>query len=193
MTRQRKVQIGNTKGETPRKEQFFNQEDAPDSIESATPERATEGIPMKGVLKFSALPEEQEVDMYASPQASSTRPTTSRGKSRPSPDEFFDYVVPSPQKSEGGAVVTLVFDSPEQQQQHEEEKEEEDKNKNIQKQNMQNTGVPMEPYNDSSSESVMSSDSSSMEFDQDSASMATLQREELVAIGCWLFGSMLAV
>jgi len=32
------------------------------------------------------------------------RPKTSRGKAHPSPDEFFDYVIPSPVKVKSGAI-----------------------------------------------------------------------------------------
>jgi len=41
-------------------------------------------------LKMKRSPEKEDKSL--------SRPKTSRGKAHPSPDEFFDYVVPSPEK-----------------------------------------------------------------------------------------------
>lgn len=38
------------------------------------------------------------------------RPKTSRGKSRPSPDEFYNYVVPSPDHNKGSRYNRMIFD-----------------------------------------------------------------------------------
>ncbi len=170
------MQIGTMKGETPRKETYFYKEDAPDSMESATPERADGPVP-KGALKYfnslSEADEEEEVDPYSSPPQD-LRPTTSRGKSHPSPDEFFDYVVPSPEKDRGLPATTLVFDSPGKEME---------------------LARKTEPYNDSSSESVMSTESESSSGTDDDMDMdsVSVKGKELAAIGCWIFGSMLAV
>lgn len=50
------------------------------------------------------------VDRSASYMTTDGRPKTSRGKSCPSPDEFFDYVIPSPQKHVGFPGGTLPED-----------------------------------------------------------------------------------
>ena len=76
-----RVNIGAVKGETPRKIFYFNKLDAPDQVESATPERTFfgEDVPLKPLLKKdSAVAEEVPEDPSTSPE-SSTRPTTSRG------------------------------------------------------------------------------------------------------------------
>lgn len=41
---------------------------------------------------------------------SNDRPKTSRGKSHPSPDEFFNYIVPSPESNRRGGRSRLVID-----------------------------------------------------------------------------------
>jgi len=44
-----------------------------------------------------------------------SRPTTSRGKAHPSPDEFFDYVIPSPVKASArpeSCTVNKKYDFP---------------------------------------------------------------------------------
>eukprot|EP01033_Poteriospumella_lacustris_P006554 gene6553-4725_t len=41
---------------------------------------------------------------------SSDRPKTSRGKSHPSPDEFFNYIVPSPESNRRGGRSRMVID-----------------------------------------------------------------------------------
>ena len=187
------VNIGQVQGETPRKQTFFYRQDAPDTIESATPERTDGVYPLKGALKATvplfAL-EAFPTDPYASPLADASRPTTSRGKSHPSPDEMFDYVVKSPEKDQHlrSAATTLVFSPDEADDDEEEASEPETEEEAPISFNMADA---LEPYNDSSSESAVSSGSSGV--DDDTESITSAQRDELVAIGCWLFGSVLAV
>ena len=157
----KKVNIGAVKGETPRKIFYFNKLDAPDQVESATPERAFFGDdgPLKSLLKkASPVAEEAPVDPYTSPEAS-TRPTTSRGKSRPSPEEFASYVVPSPERGSSSPVEgkVLVFDD-----------------------------------DDDKAINFMESAESGEDESKGEDSWNT-NEEEVVAIGCWLFGSALSV
>lgn len=159
-SKKRSVNVGKVKGETPRKIFYFRKEEAPNEVESATPERAFFAEePLKGVLKTSIVPSaspSKEVDSYSSPQSSSERPSTSRGKQKPTPDEFADYVVPSPERVKPNESPVLqgkilVF---------EEKGSEEAKGSNTAE------GGREEGFN---------------------------KKEEIVAIGCWLFGSALAV
>ena len=157
----KKVNVGTVKGETPRKIFYFNKLDAPDQVESATPERAFfgEDVPLKSMLKkVSAVVEEAPEDPYTSPETS-TRPTTSRGKSRPSPEEFASYVVPSPKGNSSPSVEgkVLVFDD------------------------------------DEDNEAVDVTDTANGGEVRRTATVgANINEEELVAIGCWLFGSALS-
>ena len=152
------VNIGKVKGETPRKVFYFNKGEAPNEIESATPERAffADDMPLQGVLKKYTIPiaEEPAADSFSSPQADG-RPSTSRGKQRPTPEEFADYVVPSPERTkQGGSPLqgkVLVFDGDGAQQGNN------NRNNDVKKQ---------------------------QQIEND---------EELVAVGCWLFGSALSV
>ena len=122
MKSKRSVFLGNFKGETPRKLQYFSRFDAPDAVGAASPNRAEQQQPPKSALSRSALPpmvpEEvlQSDPRSPSPTAASAltrmpaRPTTSRGKARPSPDEFADYVQSSPPRAELDAFKVIVFD-----------------------------------------------------------------------------------
>jgi hypothetical protein len=159
------VNIGKVKGETPRKVFYFNKGEAPNEIESATPERAffADDMPLQGVLKKITIPiaEEPAADSYASPQADG-RPSTSRGKQRPTPEEFADYVVPSPDRTtQGGSPLqgkVLVFDG------------------------------------DGAQQGVNNSNNRNNDVKQQQQQQQQIENdEELVAVGCWLFGSALSV
>ena len=83
-------------GETPRKETYFNRDEAPSTLSLATPQRSNNNN-VKSVLRASK---------YGSPSNNidlntniDDRPKTSRGKAMPSPDEFTSYVIPSPPKA----------------------------------------------------------------------------------------------
>lgn len=115
----KKVFLGKMKGETPRKETFFSSFDAPNAIGSASPLRVNPGsLPIKSALMRNAPPvmmAEQDVDARSTPPKAPARmpdrPTTSRGKARPSPDEFADYVQPSPQKELDKCKVVFFTDN----------------------------------------------------------------------------------
>ncbi len=90
----RSVDLG-VPGETPKKFLAFNQTAPPSDIQS--------------ILNSQSLPRIDESPTVSSPEAVAVareniaiatsgldRPKTSRGKALPSPDEFFNYVIPSP-------------------------------------------------------------------------------------------------
>jgi len=228
MPNARRVQIGTVKGETPRKMTYFSKLDAPNAVESATPERQDQ-LPLKGALKFSAFDEDEddsEPDPYGSPEVTS-RPTTSRGKARPSPDDFFDYVVPSPEKQ--------VWDKTSSRLTFEDASETETETETESDSNTGPTDAEMAYYRklvnesrnrstpDSSTESDSDSrsENSNTSSSDDSRMMAGVKNyynvdyestepsesepdtytytddiqdrnEELTAIACWLFGSIMA-
>lgn len=113
----KRVNIGSQAGETPKKVQTFTFDSAPSSIPAATPQtgRDVGGSPLKGVLAASKYGDTSNIttSLYGSPlQTMSTvppaRPKTSRGSSNPSPDEFFDYVVPSSPENKRAVDSAIV-------------------------------------------------------------------------------------
>lgn len=105
----RSINLGKS-GETPKKQLIYSIHEAPNTVQQATPLRGSNnnGAIPRGVLAAtSKIPPTVETnpDPYSSPTGTSKdigrvyeRPKTSRGKSCPSPDEFYDYVIPSPSK-----------------------------------------------------------------------------------------------
>ena len=207
----RRVQIGSAKGETPRKLTFFNRLDEPSKIEMATPER--DGVmPVKGALKLTSKFVEtvSQEAVFSSPNKSPVvragapnRPTTSRGKARPSPEEFFDYVVPSPDRNAALDFVpsTLRFepDAPEIQQSPNSPQAKATSSQLQQPSLSQplfgkpdamprRINAPALELDDSDSDN---SDSPS-NTDQSSISQQE-QSDQLIALGCFLFGSAIAV
>ncbi len=77
----RSVQGLRTQGQTPKKIFTYNKEDPSSYVPSATPTR---------------MEDYQNKEQLRSSLSFDLRPKTSRGTSRPSPDAFADYVVPSP-------------------------------------------------------------------------------------------------
>lgn len=69
------------------------------------------GIPVviKTSPKFVRVHPEVEAEHFS--PGGSSRPKTSRGKSHPSPDEFFDYVVPSPPATKYADRIIFVNES----------------------------------------------------------------------------------
>lgn len=100
----RRVNLGDS-GTTPQKRFVFERDAPPTSIPQATPTRRNPDI-IKSVLNWNVDEESEDVEEcpYSSPKSKDSeasafgysRPKTSRGKARPSPDEFADYVVRSP-------------------------------------------------------------------------------------------------
>ena len=85
------INIGEV-GETPKKISIFNRDDPASSLSLATPQRSNNNN-IKSVLRTS-----KNEFMTNNNSNIDDRPKTSRGKAMPSPDEFADYVIPSPPK-----------------------------------------------------------------------------------------------
>jgi hypothetical protein len=97
---ERKVDVG-TDGQTPKKYFHYDRFAAPKS---------------SPVNKSNANVDDDDIQRFSprGPMESpSDRPKTSRGKAHPSPDEFFDYVVPSPvqAKADKSKPKVVVFDA----------------------------------------------------------------------------------
>jgi len=200
----RRVNIGSVKGETPKKGIFFYLDDVPSNIEIATPERDG-ALPQKGALravskfidtvateaKFSS-PEKP-----ATPPSSNVRPTTSRGKARPSPEEMFDYVVPSPDRrdrSQLDRVASMLVFEDSNQEQPEEPKETVSpfQQRKIAQDAAQKLQQPARVYK--VAQEYDDSDSTDSGSQMDASEASQLERSErLAALGCWLFGSALSV
>jgi len=120
MTSKKRVFLGSVKGETPRKEFYFMRDDAPSSVSSATPDKAQLAAPLKSSLSVkSVVASPPPVNNTATPEKAGSlpirlpeRPTTSRGKAHPSPDEFASYISSSPPKAhESDKRVVVSFNS----------------------------------------------------------------------------------
>ncbi len=104
----KKVNLGFS-GQTPKKTQTYYKDGAPKDVPIASPNRLDQFLPPPPALNFNSKypsPQMQKSGEASSPSSpplpprNLSRPKTSRGKARPSPDEFVDYVVspePSPQ------------------------------------------------------------------------------------------------
>ena len=116
----KRVNIGSQAGETPKKVQTFTFDSVPSSIPAATPQRDATGSTLKGVLAASKYGDTKSAptSLYGSPteiksSVPPARPKTSRGSSNPSPDQFFDYVVPSSPENKRAiddAIVPIHID-----------------------------------------------------------------------------------
>lgn len=108
----RKVFLG-AEGETPKKVRTFEGMLAPSEVDLASPDRAhmQEKTVLSRVSKYASVDDEQSADPYSSPQERTTRPKTSRGKARPSPEEFVDYVVSPTLSPEPIAVSTAEINT----------------------------------------------------------------------------------
>lgn len=106
----KRINIG-AQGQTPKKQISYSIYDAPSQVPKATPQRGYNEPPKSALAASSKVKSTSEdgldghFDANGSPIGNkydapviSKRPKTSRGKSCPSPDEFYDYVIPSPNK-----------------------------------------------------------------------------------------------
>lgn len=102
--------------------------------------------------------------------SSSSRPKTSRGRSHPSPDEFYNYVVPSPDtgRVKGSRLVIN----------HEEERE----NENNEADTNSNNGLQMSHLHKLSSSNLLGMQLEGVPRDR-----------QIALLGCWLFGSALRI
>jgi len=108
----RRVQLGSKSGLTPKKIQTYNKEEPSSYVPLATPDRPinftnnnNNGNSLKSSLR-SSFEMKQAFPLASSVSVDDNRPKTSRGTSRPSPDEFASYVVPSPNRDDPYAGTT---------------------------------------------------------------------------------------
>jgi hypothetical protein len=93
--------------ETPRKVFTYNNNDPSNCVIAATPTRKDEKQPLKSSMQWksssSSIDDDADSDHDGDVTSANTssRPKTSRGTSHPSPDAFFDYVIPSPLYKKG--------------------------------------------------------------------------------------------
>lgn len=182
----RRVHIGNI-SETPTKIFTYCNTDPTNCIVAATPTRKDEKHPLKSSLQWksssSALDDDTDCE-YEDDGTLSSRPKTSRGTSHPSPDAFYDYVIPSPLFRKGAGADKSMSSF-----------------LNLEKEKNE---IPAETM---TSMSRKSADKKSLKTKDRSASKRiqshddrtenlerTLRRQdEAIFIGCWLFGSLLRV
>ena len=92
-------------GDTPKKVTTYQKLGAPSDLDLASPTRLMLAPPLLSATSKYGDAEVPPADPFSSPTGGiSGRPKTSRGKARPSPDEFTDYVIspePSPQRDLG--------------------------------------------------------------------------------------------
>lgn len=129
------------------------------------------------------------------------RPKTSRGKSHPSPDEFYNYVVPSPENARKAGKSRLVLDgtsavenqngSGEAENGHSHVHFPTDTNSNSNGNSPNDTEAPPKPLNGDSQNGHSSHISDQYLL---GIHLKGVSREKQVALlGCWLFGSALRV
>jgi len=150
------VNLGNP-GETPKK--ILNENSPGFSQESPDVLQSTASIN----LVDSAVNHSLE-------SSSSSRPKTSRGKSHPSPDEFYNYVVPSPDtgRVKGSRLVINHEES---------ENNEADTNSNE-----RDNGLQMPHLHNLSSNNLLGMQLEGVPRDR-----------QIALLGCWLFGSALRI
>jgi hypothetical protein len=170
--------------ETPRKVFTYNNNDPSNCVIAATPTRKDEKQPLKSSLQWrssSSIDDDADSDYDGDITSANTssRPKTSRGTSHPSPDAFFDYVVPSPLYKKGNvpdnaasSFLNLVQS----------------------KSSDQNSTTKTCSGKSSSKMKGKFRTRQSKNIEHREGSDRALQRQdEAIFTGCWLFGSLLRV
>lgn len=209
--KKKRVNVG-VAGETPKKIFHFERDPAKffdhmeNIVESSendeesgphTPERESPSVSSNG----EDVDEEAEqsaadfLRQLAAENASFDRPKTSRGKSHPSPDEFFNYVIPSPEANRRGGRSRLVLDREEGESQHHIKWADTTKDvSNLSNANSNRIpGVKESTEDDEGSVSGKArhllSDSYLLGFNLEGVS----RDKQIALLGCWLFGSALRI
>lgn len=167
---------------TPRKIFLYNDSEPSNCVLAATPTRKYYEQPLKSSLHHGGLmdaayeSENSEYEEGESPSNTFYRPKTSRGTSRPSPDAFFDYVIPSPVNQNGR---DRLF--------------EKSRSASTKKKSSTHEGLILtkESYS-----RALSKTESSDKMDGESADareMTGTTQYSAIFTGCWLFGSLLRV
>lgn len=181
----RRVHMGNF-SETPRKVLTYNNNDPSNCIIAATPTRKDDKQPLKSSMQWKSSSSssvdddaDSEYEGDTTSANTSSRPKTSRGTSHPSPDAFFDYVIPSPLYKKGNVsdnsascFLNLVKS----------------------KSNEQNSTAKSGSGKASSKTKGKFRTKQSKNMEQREGLNRALQRQdEAIFTGCWLFGSLLRV
>ena len=184
----RRVQLGSL-SETPRKVITYNEADPSNCVIAATPSRKDHSQPLKSNLHWSssssAIDDEVDgdLDRERPSSASYSRPKTSRGTSHPSPDDFFDYVIPSPVSKHGKIDLTVSSFL------------------NLEKEKSDNNSLrsktlgekPLKSGNKTKKSKKLRSTKKPKSVEAEEIEKPALQPDETIFIGCWLFGSLLRV
>lgn len=181
----RRVQIGSL-SETPRKIFTYNETDPSNCVEAATPSRKDHSQPLKSNMNWRSSSStidddvEDDIEMEGPSSTSYSRPKTSRGTSHPSPDDFFDYVIPSPLSKHGkldfAASSFLSLGK------------EKNDNKNLKSR----TSVE-KPHKTTKISKKLKSARKMKSSELEQIEKPSLRPDEIIFIGCWLFGSLLRV
>ena len=194
---ERRVKVGNF-SETPRKVFTYNESDPSNYVKAATPTRRDSAQPLKSNLLWksssSAIDDDVDVDYEVEGLSSAnySRPKTSRGTSHPSPDDFFDYVIPSPLSKHSND-----FDLQPSSFMSLETGNTTKGTKNKDKDKTSKAGKSS--ITTKKSKKIKKPRPVPVEEEEDQyeaggrASEAVQRQDETIFIGCWLFGSLLRV
>ena len=202
---ERRVQIGNI-SETPRKVFTYNQTDPSSYVVAATPSRKDRSAQqLKSIWKnhSSELDDGHDLGEHSSStEEGFSRPKTSRGTSHPSPDDFFDYVIPSPLSKHGIESSFISMDEGDNEiiprgeinidrgnngvtkKVNKEKKEKKSKKE----EKVEKRGKREKKIKKEKKVEVRGS-----EDEDDRHVEMVMRREQTIFMGCWLFGSLLRV
>ena len=168
---------------TPRKIFLYNDSEPSNCVLAATPTRKYYEQPLKsslhhgGSMDAAYESENSEYEEGESPSGTFYRPKTSRGTSRPSPDAFFDYVIPSPvNQNRRDRLIEKSFSA-------------------SMKKKSSTHGEELMLTKESYSRALSKTESSD-KMDGESADareMTGTTQYSAISTGCWLFGSLLRV
>lgn len=173
------MKVGNSSA-TPKKTFLYNQSDPANFVKAATPTRIDDILPLKSSLWRSSTSDSTNMEKVEG----GSRPKTSRGTSHPSPDAFFDYVIPSPVSKLNGDSDVNGFASV----------------MNFERE--LDTGLEegistMKIKKTKKIKKIKKSKKSMLQVDIEIENLEQRQlkqqQEDIIYIGCWLFGAMIRV
>lgn len=191
----RSVDLGNP-GETPKKFLAFNQKAPPSDIQSILSQSSRE---KESSTTLPTIDEIYPSTATGSPEKNDFgRPKTGRGKAHPSPDEFFDYVVPSPDTGKIKSNRILIH-ARNKNKKNTRGTASEDDESSVYTETSASTGKQSQTSasEGSSTRSRSVSVSSSTRLADNymlGLNMEGVARDKQIALlGCWLFGSALKI
>jgi hypothetical protein len=163
----RSVDVG-LPGETPKKCLAFDYRDPPADLHNprSMPSSATANS-----LAAIATDHQSHADNCLSPNTNpAERPKTGRGKAHPTPDDFFDYVVPSPDSGKHRTSRLVIHPA-------------------CSSTSGNNSAKISTPRSRSSSSTRLAEDNYLLGINVDGVS----REKQIKLLGCWLFGSALKI